>query len=300
MCVIGGGVIGCEMAQAFARLGVHVTLIANRLLPKEPPTVDAVLAKQFAEDGIAIVRGHGSAVERCAAGAKLTVAMADGSTRHVEAELLLVAAGRRPKTSTMNLEAAGVDVDTKTRLICVSKSLQTSASHIYAAGDCCTLQQFTHYAALMGGLAIRNALFPLSETPTEVIPRVTFTTPEVASVGLSEAEARERGCDIYSQPSDKNERAICESDVHGFMDVYVDKSGKIVGACLVNNRAGELLSELCVAIRNKIPFQNLGLSSVVHAYPTYSWSLSMLASDVYFDRFSKSASAKIAKFITRH
>jgi mercuric reductase len=107
------------------------------------------------------------------------VQLADKTTATVECDLLLVATGRRPNTGALNLEAAGVEVDAKTKLISVSEALQTSASHIYAAGDCCTLHQFTHYASLMGGWAVRNVLLPGSQIPSKLIPRVTFTTPEV-------------------------------------------------------------------------------------------------------------------------
>jgi len=300
LCVIGGGVIGCELAQAFARLGVQVTLIASRLLPKEPEKVDRLLAEQFEADGVTLVRGRATAVAQDASGDRVvTVECADRTTTSIECDALLVAAGRRPNTESAGLAAAGVEIDPRTALVTVNKTLQTTASHIYAAGDCCTSQQFTHYASLMGGWAVRNALLPGSMSPTDVVPRCTFTTPEVASVGMTESEARERGFQVYTQDSSKNERAICETDTRGFIDVYLDGKGRVVGATVMNNRAGELLSELTIAMENKIPFADLGLHKVVHAYPSYSWSLSMLASAVYNDRFAKSTSAKIAKFIVR-
>jgi len=302
LCVIGGGVIGCEMAQAFARLGVQVTLVASRLLPKEPEKVDRLLAEQFTADGITLVRGRATAVTQDAGGGAVRVVSvdcADKTSAIVECDALLVAAGRRPNTESAGLAAAGVEIDPRTALITVNKTLQTTASHIYAAGDCCTPQQFTHYASLMGGWAVRNALLPGNTTPTDVVPRCTFTTPEVASVGLTEEEARERGFQVYSQDGSKNERAICESDTRGFIDVYLDGKGRVMGATVMNNRAGELLSELTVAMENRIPFADLGLHKVVHPYPSYSWSMSMLASAVYNDRFAKSTSAKIAKFIVR-
>eukprot|EP00812_Abedinium_dasypus_P008801 NODE_2535_length_918_cov_189.710313.p1 GENE.NODE_2535_length_918_cov_189.710313~~NODE_2535_length_918_cov_189.710313.p1 ORF type:complete len:251 (+),score=60.29 NODE_2535_length_918_cov_189.710313:85-753(+) len=215
----------------------------------------------------------------------------------VECDMLLVAAGRRPNTSEMNLEAAGVKLDEKTKLITVTPQLQTTASHIYAAGDCCTLQQFTHYASQMGIWAARNLLLPGSQIPTHVVPRATFTTPEVASVGLTEAEAREKGYEVFSQPSVHNERAICEGDLRGFIDVYLDKKDHIVGACIMNNRAGELLAELLVAMENNIKFTDLGLSKVVHPYPTYSWATMILATDVASKRLHASSTGKVIKWI---
>merc|ERR1719246_300549 len=110
----------------------------------------------------------------------------------------------------MNLEAAGVQLDPKSKLISVQPNLVTTASHIYAAGDCCTLQQFTHYASQMGVWAARNLLFPGSDIPTHWVPRATFTEPEVASVGCTETEARAAGYEVFSQPGSQNERAVCE------------------------------------------------------------------------------------------
>ena len=117
----------------------------------------------------------------------------------------------------------------------------------------------------------------------------------MASVGLTEAEAREAGYQIVSQPASHNERAVCESDLRGFVDVYLDKDARVVGATIMNNRAGEMLSELLVVMENKLPFTKIGLASVMHPYPTYSWSMSMLASDVENERFQNTTGAKIAQ-----
>lgn len=300
MCVVGGGVIGCEMAQAFARLGASVTLVASKLLPKEPEKVDQVLAEQFEEDGIKLLRGRGSRVEKLDQEGKvlkLAVAMQDKTEVTVECDLLLVAAGRRPFTEGMNLEAAGVALCEKSKLIKVTPKLQTTAAHIYAAGDCCTLQQFTHYASIMGVWAARNLLLPGSQTPTHVVPRATFTTPEVASVGLTEAEARAKGFEVFSQPFSHNERALCEGETRGFIDVYLDSKDQIVGACIMNNRAGELLAEILVSMEKQIPFTEIGLSSVVHPYPTYSWSTMMLATDVKGKRLQESLAGSAIRWL---
>lgn len=192
MVVIGGGVIGCEMAQSFARLGSKVAIVASQLLPKEPKQVDQLLSEQFEAEGIKIVRGRGDSVEKVDEDGKiLKVAIKTETSElvHIETDIVLVATGRRPNTQDMNLEAAGVQLDPKTKLITVAPELQTTAPHIYAAGDCCTLQQFTHYASQMGVWAARNLLLPGNSIPTHVVPRATFTEPEVASVGLTEDEA---------------------------------------------------------------------------------------------------------------
>jgi len=299
MCVIGGGVIGSEIAQSYARLGSEVTLVANKLLPKEPSKVDKALSEQFEEEGIKIVRGRGVSVENVDAEGKVvkvTVKNKSGELIPIETDLLLIATGRRPFTNGIGLDLAGVEVDEKTKLIKVNDKLCTTAANIYAAGDCCTLQQFTHFASQMGLWAARNALIPGSSTPTHVVPRATFTEPEVASVGLTEAEAIAAGHEVISQSSLLNERAICESDTKGFIDVYINKKGYIVGCCIMNNRAGELLSELLVCMNHNIPFTSIGLRQVVHPYPTYSWSQMMLATTTDSKKFNESAAGSIARW----
>lgn len=287
------------MAQSFARLGSEVTLVGRQLLPKEPKQVDQLLSQQFAEDGMKILRGRAEAVEKTGVGEELKVTVG-GET--VLCDVLLVASGRRPHTNHMNLEAAGVKVDEKTRLIQVDKSLKTAADHIYAAGDCCTLQQFTHYAGIMGFWAVRNLLLPGSGVPTHIIPRVTFTSPEVASVGMTEEEARAahgKNLRVAKMDNSHNERAICESDLKGFTEVYMDQKGQILGATLMSNRAGEVLTELLVAMENKIPFQNLSWTNVVHPYPTYSFATMMLASTIGAENFSASTTGKVSKWFAQ-
>jgi len=277
-----------------------VTLVANKLLPKEPSKVDECLSEQFKADGITLLRGRGDSVVKLNSSGselRLSVALKDGKKKDVHCNVLLVATGRRPNTSEMNLAAAGVKLDEKTKLISVTPQLQTTAPHIYAAGDCCTLQQFTHYASQMGLWAARNLLLPGSTIPTHVVPRATFTAPEVASVGLTEAEAQEQGCDIFSQPSSHNERAICESDQRGFIDVYLNKGGLVAGACIMNNRAGELLAELLVLMEKKLPFTSLSLGKVLHPYPTYTWATMILATDVESKKMHASTTGKVIKWM---
>jgi len=299
MCVVGGGVIGCELAQSFARFGTKVTLIANQLLPKEPKKVHDILAAQFVDDGIELVPGRGSSVSKVDAEGKVLKLMVKQKNSAeevaVETDLLLIATGRRPNTDQMNLDKAGVEL-TDNKLIKVTDALQTTAPHIYAAGDCCTLQQFTHYASQMGVWAARNLLFPGTDTPTHWVPRATFTEPEVASVGCTETEARAAGYEVFSQPGSQNERAVCEGDTESFIDVYLDQNQMIKGACIMNQRAGELLSEILVCIAHKLPFTKLGLRDTLHAYPTYSWSTMILATEVDSKKFRESTSGKLVQW----
>jgi len=299
MCVVGGGVIGVEMAQSFARLGAEVTIVASQLLPKEPKKVHEALAKQFEKEGIKLVSGRGHKVSKVEADGSvldLAVKQSSGELVTIQTDLLMIATGRRPFTNEMNLAAAGVKVDPKTKLICVTDTLKTDADHIYACGDCCTLQQFTHYASQMGVWAARNMLLPGSVVPTHVVPRATFSEPEVASVGLTEDEARAKGYEIWSQSSTKNERAICEHDQLGFIDVYLDKAGLVVGACIMNNRAGELLSEILICMEHKIPFTKLSLREIVHPYPTYSWATGMLATEIDGKKFEDSTAGSLVRW----
>jgi len=299
LLVVGGGVIGCELAQAFARFGSQVTLVSNRLLRKESKKVDELLRKQFEADGIKLVTGRADSCEKVDADGKvvkLLVKSKTGEVTGLEAEVMLIATGRRPDTSGMNLEGAGVELTEKTRLIKVNEKLQTTCENIFAAGDCCTLQQFTHYASQMGIWAARNLLLPGSDTPTHFIPRCTFTEPEVAAVGCTEEEARVKNYEIFRQDNLKNERAVCEGDSLGFIEVYLDSKQNVMGATIMNQRAGELLSEILVCMAHKLPFTKLGLRETLHAYPTYSWGTMMLATDVDGAKFRETAAGKIVKW----
>jgi len=236
LTVIGGGPIGCELAQAFARLGSKVSIVvgSRSLLPREDPAVARVLTKVFQEEGIQIVTARATAVQTNKDGTD-TVVVCDNGVE-IATDRVLVAAGRVPRCQGMNLEGVGVELTPDKNAILVNDKLQTTVKNIYAAGDCTGGRQFTHLAGYQGAIAVRNILLPLTDPGVlETVCSTTFTSPEVASVGLSEAAATEKyGADkivVVEQALSHVDRAVCEVAQPGFMKiVYLKKNGKVVGA----------------------------------------------------------------------
>lgn len=291
MLVIGTGPVGIEMAQAYQRFGTQVTMIGDRLLPKEEPEVQEVMSRVLAREGMKFVWERAAGVRR--EGEEIIVA----SKRGYEARgaLLLVAAGRRPTVQGLNLEAAGVNYSDKG--IAVDEQLRTSAKNIFAAGDCVGGHQFTHFAAWQAFQACRNALLPGgSDGFTDVVPRVTFTDPEVAQVGMTEAQAREKfsdGVKVNRWEMSRTDRAVCENDTDGFIKVMTKRDGTLLGATIVAARAGEAITEFAVALKNNLKV--IDLASAIHAYPTYSTAAQQLAAGVAIDSVLSSASGKIIR-----
>ena len=271
LLVLGGGPIGCELAQALAQLGLPVTLLQRnaRLLPREDPEVGALVREALERDG---VRVHtGCRVERVEPGSAVGVrllAAVDGHTVWLEADELLCAVGRQARLEGHGLEALGIPTG---RTITTSPHLQTLYPNIYAAGDAAGPWQFTHTAAHQAWYAAVNGLFDPVRFAVDgrVIPRTTFTDPEVARVGLSEAEATEQGVDfeVTRFALAELDRAIVESADTGFVKVLtVPGKDRILGVTIVAEQAGELLAEFVLAMK-----WNLGLGKVmgaIHAYPT--------------------------------
>jgi len=263
LVVLGGGPIGCELAQAFARLGSQVALVemADRLLLKEEPRASALVAERLRAEGVA-VRTAARATE-----------VRDGellldSGEAVPFDQILVATGRAPRTDDLGLEAAGVRVDERGAVI-VDRRLRTSAAGVYAAGDVTALLPFTHVAAHHARVASSNALFHTRTRVTETLPWVTFTDPEVGRVGLTEAQARERwGERVVIAESDYAllDRAIAAGEAYGFAKLVGDPRGRLVGATVAAPAGGEAIAELTawVARGEKID----AVSRTVHAYPT--------------------------------
>jgi pyruvate/2-oxoglutarate dehydrogenase complex dihydrolipoamide dehydrogenase (E3) component len=285
MTIIGSGPIGCEMAQAFQRLGSRVTLIekSDHVLPREDADAAALVQEALVRDGVQLVFQ-----------AKVTRAEAsgDGKTIHVEtpdgpqvftADTVLVAAGRAPNVEGLGLEKAGVSYDLRTG-IQVDDTLRTSNKRIYAAGDVCMAHKFTHAADFAARTVIRNTLFPFlpkSKLSALVIPWCTYTDPEVARVGLSEGAAREGGIEVdtYKVALADVDRAVLEGETEGFAKVICARGkDRILGATLVGSHAGESIGELVVAMRQGI---GLGaLANVIHPYPTQAEAIRK-AGDVF-------------------
>jgi pyruvate/2-oxoglutarate dehydrogenase complex dihydrolipoamide dehydrogenase (E3) component len=275
LVVFGGGLIGCELGQAFGRLGFEVTILqrASRLLEREDPEASELVLRRFEAEGVNVVTG---AQARVVARHERTIRVwadveGEGTRRPIDCDAILVAAGRRPNIEDLDLEAAGVAF-AKTG-VTVNDYLQTSQPRIYAIGDVAGPYLFTHVADSHARTVVRNILLPWWKGQREdaVIPWCTFASPEVARVGLNEAEAEAKGiaCDVWKEPLEDVDRAIVESDEEGFAKVLTEKgSDRILGVTLVAERAGDLLHEFVLAMKAGVGLKQI--SGTIHAYPTYA------------------------------
>ena len=293
--VVGGGFVGCELSQAISRLGCSIVVVSksDRLLPNSEEIASSELRKVFEKEDIDVICGErASSVKRSESGGMIELTLESGKT--LIGNHILIATGRKPNTNGMNLEELGVDICSKTKGIVVNENLETAVSGIFAAGDCTGDKQFTHYAGFQGAIAARNILLPLKDSgrQSDSVPAATFTDPEVASIGLTENEAvtlhGEDKVSVSFRKLSQVDRAICEdADSHGFLKiVYKTKSKQILGATIMAPAAGELISEIAVAKDRKLPFDKL--STVMHAYPSYSIALQQMAAEVYYDKLKGS------------
>lgn len=294
MVVMGGGPVGVEVAQAYQRLGTQVTILADRLLEKEEPEASEILLRVFEREGLAVIFERAISVER--SGERITVHTAH---RQIDCDVLFVAAGRRPTLDGLNLEAAGLQYGDHG--IAVNNRLQTSVRHIYAAGDVIGGQQFSHLAGWQGFYAARNALLPGSASGTaNVVPRVTFTDPEVAQVGKTEAAARSlHGKDVVvtSWPIEREDRAVCDDDRDGILKFITTRKGIILGATIVGHRAGETITEFALAMKNNLKISDVALS--IHPYPTYSTGVQLLASDMAVTQLLQGISGRLIRAVSK-
>jgi pyruvate/2-oxoglutarate dehydrogenase complex dihydrolipoamide dehydrogenase (E3) component len=272
LIVIGGGPIGCELAQAHRRLGSAVTVLdMGPILPKDDPELTAVVRQRLEADGIVLrERVQVQAVERAGNGVAVLLSgegAGDGTGERIEGSDLLVAAGRAPQVEGMNLEVAGVGYDRHG--IKVDARLRTSNKKIFAIGDAIGGYQFTHVGNYHAGIVIRNALFRLpAKVDYRALPWVTYTDPELAHVGLSEAQASEQGhaVQVLRWPFEDNDRARAERETAGLIKAVVGKGGRILGASIVGAHAGELILPWVLAIRQKLKIS--ALADVIVPYPT--------------------------------
>ena len=268
LAVIGTGPIGCELGQAFHRLGSQVTMISSRdhILPKEDPEAALVVERQLEADGINLLRGTRAQKVEVIDGKKhLWV-----GDEKVVVDEILVSSGRVPNVDSLNLEAAGVEYNEKGLL--VNQKLQTSNKRIYGCGDVIGGYQFTHVAGYEAGVVIQNALFfPSAKADYRVIPWATFTEPELARVGLSEKQAKERygnEFEVLKQEFADVDRAQAEGATEGFAKIITTPKGQILGAHIVGPSAGEIIHEVILAMKNQLPVS--ALTGMIHIYPTLS------------------------------
>lgn len=267
LVVLGGGSISCELAQAFARLGSDVTIVegAPRILPSEDDDAARLVHEALRLDGIRVLTGHRVDAVVPGAGGSGHLELDDAS--EVPYGCLLVAVGRSPRTRDLGLDAAGVDLD-EDGFVVVDEMLRTSNRRVWAAGDLTGHPQFTHVAGVHGSLAASNAVLGVRrKVALTAVPRVTFTDPEVAAVGLPTSPAPARTRTLHWRHTHVD-RAVAEGDVAGFARLVADRRGRIVGATVVGPRAGETIGELTMAV--KLGLRTRDLTGVIHPYPTYN------------------------------
>ena len=274
LVVLGGGPIGCELAQCFARLGTKVTQVEMlaRILMREDPEFSDLVAARFRDEGIDVLTGHKAKEVRVEGGAKVVVVEHEGREKRIECDEILCAVGRAANVEGYGLEELGIPV-TKQKTVEVNEFLQAKFPNIYACGDVAGPYQFTHTASHMAWYCAVNALFGRFRkfrVDYSVIPWATFTDPVVARVGLSETEARERkiDCNVHMYGLDDLDRAIADGEAHGLVKVITRRGGKgeILGATIAGGHADDIIAEMVLAMKH-----GLGLNKIlgtIHAYPT--------------------------------
>jgi pyruvate/2-oxoglutarate dehydrogenase complex dihydrolipoamide dehydrogenase (E3) component len=288
LLILGGGPIGLELAQAFARLGTKVTVLEamSQLLPREDHELAQMLAERLTREGIDILLD--AVVSRASGkGNAIVLDVRRGErTMSVEGDVLLVATGRVSNVASLDAERAGVR--TGKQGIIVDGTLATNVGGIWAAGDVTGGPRFTHVADYQARLVIRNAFFPFSsKTDYTAVPWVTFTDPELAHVGLTEKEARERhGNDIgvWRRPFDDLDRAIADGETTGMVKLITDRRGKLLGGHVLGHGAGSLIGEIALAMRHGIAASKI--ATTVHPYPTYPEAIKQAAEAYYKSRFT--------------
>jgi len=297
--IIGSGPIGAEMAQTFARFGSNVFLFerADHILPREDSDAAAIVQKQFERDGVNLVLQSQDQKIAPAENNQIRVTGTQaGQPYDIVVDQLLVAVGRAPNTDGLNLEAVNVEYDRSG--VKVNDHLQTTNKRIYAAGDICTKFKFTHAADFQARIVIQNALFAVGpfgkkKASDLIIPWATYTSPEIAHVGLYPNDASKAGIEIdtYTQHFDHVDRAILEGAVEGFVKVHTKKgTDTIVGATIVAENAGDMISEINVAMTNKLGLSKIG--STIHPYPTQAEAIRKLG-----DQFNKTRLTPLSKKI---
>jgi pyruvate/2-oxoglutarate dehydrogenase complex dihydrolipoamide dehydrogenase (E3) component len=270
LVVLGAGPIGCELGQAFARLGSEVHLVNDRsgLLGKEDPEVGELLQARFAAEGIHLHLGWQAVRADRLGGAKALIIQRGDQKQELIGDEILLAAGRRPIFDGLDLAAARIEANDDGPV--VNDYLQTTNRRVYAAGDVCTTQRFTHAADAMARIVLQNALFLGRKKFSRLnIPRCTFTDPEVAHVGLTAAEARRQGVaiDSYRVGLEEVDRALLDGQTQGFAVVHTRQgTPRIVGGTIVAAHAGEMIGELTLMMNEKLPLG--ALAQTIHCYPT--------------------------------
>lgn len=299
LVVVGGGPIGCELAQACQRLGSSVTLVeaSDRLLPNDEPEASQAVAQALRREGVCLrLSSPVESVERTGGGTSVVINAGGAKTK---GDAVLVAVGRRARVDGLGLERAGIEHSP--RGIAVDDYLHTSARRIYAAGDCAGGYQFTHYAGFQGAMAARNMLLPgRSRGRPQYPPWATFTDPEVAHTGYSEEQARQQFGDkvrVSVLPMAHVDREVTEDATQGFIKVVRRSNGKPLGATVVGQRAAETLQAWTLASDNGLSMADI--ARTMQAYPSLGTGNQQVAWDAYLDGLTEGVTGRLFRWLAR-
>jgi pyruvate/2-oxoglutarate dehydrogenase complex dihydrolipoamide dehydrogenase (E3) component len=300
LIVLGGGPVGLELGQAFARLGSRVTVVEflDRILAAEDPDVSALLSGRLAAEGMEIhTSTRAVRAERAGGAIRLHLAPAGGGGETLlEADALLVATGRRPNVEGLDLKKAGVTVAPKG--IPVDRRMRTNVPHIYACGDVNGRLPFTHVAGYEGGIAVANAVLHLPrKADYGKIGWCTYTDPEVASIGMNEKRAAKEGIAyrLFEAPFAENDRAIAEGETIGKVKLLVSKGGKLIGCQMIGPHAGELIHEWVIALNAGVRLSTV--AGTVHIYPTLAEISKRVAQEPFTAKIFSETTRGVLRFL---
>ena len=300
--VIGAGPIGCEMAQSFALFGSEVFLVesAHGILPREDQDAAKIVEQSMLRDGVKLLCCGLNTELKPGDNGQIRLTLDSHDNHYDEAvDQLLVAVGRAPNVDKLGLDVVGVDYDARAG-VQVNDRLQTTNPNIYAAGDICSPFKFTHAADFMARIVIQNALFHgRAKASALTIPWCTYTSPEIAHVGLypQEAEQQGIGVDTFTQEMKEVDRAILESEDHGFVRIHLKQgSDKIVGATVVATNAGDMISEISLAMTHGLGLKKI--ASTIHPYPTQAEAIRKVGDMYHRTRLTPLVKTAFNKWLT--
>ncbi len=301
LIIIGGGPIGMEMAQAHRLLGARVSVLeAATVLAKDDPELTALLVERLRADGVVIEQGV--RIRRIERSGRGVVAVLDegAGERRIEGSHLLVAAGRRPNLAGLDLDKAGVATDARGGLV-VDRRLRTSNRRVYAVGDAAGGPQFTHVAGYHAGIVIRNALFRLpAKVNYRALPWVTYTDPELAQAGMTEAEAMHAhpgDVQVLRWPFHENDRAQAERETHGLVKVLARRNGRVLGASILGAHAGELIQSWCLALSGNLKLATL--AGFIVPYPTLGEASKRAAGSFFTPKLFNERTRRLLRLLAR-
>ncbi len=297
LLILGGGPISCEIAQAYSLLGTKVTIIQrSHILRKDEPELTEVIRQQLKKDGVTLYeKALIQSIRQNDAQIHITIEHARQEQEIISSHLF-VATGRKPDIESLNLDAAGIKYSEKG--IIVDNRLRANHKHVFAVGDVAGGPQFTHVASYHAGIVIRNILFRLpAKIDYSALPWVTYTSPELAHVGLTEADAKKRFSKIriLTSPFSENDRAQTENDIQGLTKVITTAKGQILGASIVGHNAGELITPWSLAITQKLKIKHF--ANLIIPYPTRSEINKKIAGQFYMPMLYSSRIKKIINFL---